>query len=125
MKPFCEIVVVSVLPAVRALITKDLMDVHNLNQTQISQKLGITQPAISQYRKELRGQRVKTLESSKQVMAMIQDLSQRIADGTVTPQQMHERFCEICKQIREEKIICQMHENAYPLLAPCKSCFVC
>jgi len=49
MKPFCEIIVAKILPAMRAIITKELMQTYGFNQTEVAQKLGITQPAISQY----------------------------------------------------------------------------
>lgn len=125
MKPFCEIIVSSILPALRALITKELMQTYNFNQTEISKKLGITQPAISQYRRELRGQRVKLLQSNKEIMNLVQSLSYDIATSSTTAAQMHEKFCTICKKVRKEKIICQLHESVYPALAPCKTCFVC
>lgn len=125
MKPFCEIIVSSVLPALRALITKELMETYKFNQTEVSKKLGITQPAISQYRRELRGQRVRLLQSNKGIMNLVHSLSHDIATGSTTAAQTHEKFCTICKKVRGEKIICQLHESVYPALSPCKTCFVC
>lgn len=125
MKPFCEVIVSSVLPALRALIADELMQTYNLSQTEVSQKLGITQPAISQYRRELRGQRVKVLKTNKKIMGLVQSLSRDIAANSANATKMHKKFCTICRKVREEKIICQMHEHAYPALAPCKTCFVC
>ncbi len=125
MKPFCEVIVSSVLPALRAMIADELMRTYNLKQTEVSEKLGITQPAISQYRRELRGNRVKLLKSNKKIMNLVQSLSHDVANGKANAMKAHEKFCAICKKVREEKIICRMHESAYPALAPCKTCFVC
>lgn len=123
MKPFCEIIVAKILPAMRAIITKELMQRYGLNQTEVAQKLGITQPAISQYKRELRGYRVKLLLSNKEVMNSIKKLTANIALEDIKSRQIPEKFCEICEKIRREKIICQMHEGVYPSIAPCDFCF--
>lgn len=123
MKPFCEIIVAKILPAMRAIITKELVDTYNFNQTETAKKLGITQPAISQYRRELRGYSVKLLTSNKEVMDVIKKLATDIALGNIKSSQMPEKFCEICVKIRKEKIICRMHEGVYPSIAPCDLCF--
>ena len=81
MKPFCEIIVAKILPAMRAIITKELMQTYGLNQTEAAKKLGITQPAISQYNRELRGYNVKLLQSNKKVIGEIKELAAAIASG--------------------------------------------
>ena len=123
MKPFCEIIVVDILPAVRAIIAKELTDTYGLSQTEVSKKLGITQPAISQYKRELRGYKVKLLLSNKKTMKHIKSLSKQIANGEVKPFETHKKFCEICVVIRKEKIICHSHEKIYPSMVSCKLCF--
>ena len=62
MKLYCEVVVGEILPALRALITYDLIQNSGMTQAQIAKKLGLTQPAISQYGKYLRGEKVKELQ---------------------------------------------------------------
>jgi len=122
MKPFCEIIVTDVLPALRALISKELAETYGFNQTEISKKLGITQPAISQYTRELRGYRVKLLRSNKKTMKAIKDLSKKIASGKVKPLEAHKKFCDICMTVRREKIICRLHEKIYPAMISCRTC---
>ncbi len=123
MKPFCEIIVADVLPALRAIVANELSKAHGLTQTQISKKLGMTQPAISQYMSELRGRKVKIILSNKKVMELVKKLSQEIAIGDVSPEYIHKKLCEICKLIREEGVICDLHEEACPSIGPCKICF--
>lgn len=123
MKPFCEIIVADILPAVRAIVAKELIEEYDLNQTEVSKKLGITQPAVSQYKSELRGQGVKILKSNKQVMSSIKSLSKKIASGEISSKEIHQNFCNICLKIRKEKIICRLHVNAYPSIAYCNLCF--
>jgi len=123
MKPFCEIIVSSILPALRAIVTKNLMEDYGYSQTKAAQVLGISQPAISQYKKEIRGSGVKVLQSNKEVMKAIKKMSEEIASGNAKPIQLQKRFCEICGTIRKERIICQMHKDVYPGIAPCNLCF--
>lgn len=122
MKPFCEIVVAKILPAMRAIITKELMNTYGMNQVEVAQRLGITQPAISQYSRELRGYNVKLLQSNKKIMNEIKDLTAKIASGDTKSNKIPEKFCDICEKIRKERIICKMHENNYPSIKPCNTC---
>lgn len=121
MKPFCEIIVSEVLPALRAIIAKELMHL-GLNQSQISKKLGITQPAVSQYMRELRGQNVKMLTSSKGVMEAVKILAHEIATGDVKGADLHMRICEICKTIRKQHLLCKLHQEVYPSIGGCDIC---
>jgi predicted transcriptional regulator len=111
MKPFCEIIVSDVMPALRAIITDELSKSYGLSQTQISKKLGITQPAISQYKSEMRGQKTKILLSNKKIMELIGQFSHEIATKDIGAAETHRKLCAICKKIREEGIICELHKE--------------
>jgi len=125
MKPFCEVIVTSVLPAIRSIITKELMSDYKLTQKETADLLGLTQPAISQYQKESRGTKVKLLERQPEVMKMIDELTKDVATGKIRPKQLQLKFCKICKTVRENKIICSLHEDIYPSIAPCSECPEC
>ncbi|MDI6798661.1 MAG: helix-turn-helix domain-containing protein [Candidatus Aenigmarchaeota archaeon] len=114
MKPFCELIVASVLPGIRALITKDLIQ-QGFNQQEISKRLGITQPAISQYKRDLRGSSIKLLRSNKEVMSLIKSLSKNIARGDIEPRDIHLKMCEICLRLRRQRVICKLHGDSFPL----------
>jgi len=45
----------SLIPALRAIIAKDLAKKHNIREDKISQMLGVTQAAISNYIRGIRG----------------------------------------------------------------------
>ena len=53
MKPPCELIVWYVLPTIRYELTKELLRL-GLSQKEVSESLGITQAAVSQYVKEKR-----------------------------------------------------------------------
>jgi uncharacterized protein len=123
MKPFCEIIVADVMPAVRSIITAELSKTYDLSQVQISKKLGVTQPAVSQYMRALRGQKVKALMANEKVMAMVSKLARDIATGDVEPKFMHRSLCAICKTIREEGMICELHSGQHKGKEKCDICF--
>lgn len=122
MKPFCEVIVTTILPAVRSMITKELLSSYHLTQKEAADLLGLTQPAVSQYFRESRGFKVKLLEKQPKIMEMIDDLTKDIAAERITPKEIQSRFCSICKNVRESKTICRLHEDIYPSIAPCSKC---
>lgn len=101
MKLLCEMMVEEILPSVRALVAKDLMQTYGMNQEQVSKKLGVTQPAISQYVRELRGQKIGTIKSNGKMMLLVKDISKRIADGKLDIVEAG-AFCIICRRMRED-----------------------
>jgi hypothetical protein len=122
MKPFCEVVVSSILPAMRSLLTKELLTTYHLTQKQTADLLGLTQPAISQYIIETRASKIKLLEKQPEIMKMIEDLAYSIVNKNIKHKEIQLRFCEICKSIRQSRIICRLHEEMYPQIAPCIKC---
>lgn len=121
MKPFCEVIVQSVLPTVRALIAKDLIEKHGFTQKATAEKLGVRQPAISQYRRELRG-KARIIEKDKSVTQEIEKLSNRIASGELTAAKATTEFCNVCKIIRTKKIICNLCSLQEEDLKGCNIC---
>lgn len=125
MKPFCEVVVSSVLPSIRSLIAKELVFNYKLTQEEAAKYLGLTQPAISQYYRESRGLGVKLIEKSPKVMRMIKDLGKKVIDKKIDNREIQKEFCRICKEIRKEKLICKLHKDIYPSIISCRECPVC
>ena len=122
MKPFCEVIVTTILPAIRSLITKELLSSYHLTQKEAADLLGLTQPAISQYYRESRGFKVKLLEKQPEIMKMINTLTKDIAAERLNAKEVQSRFCSICKSVRESKAICRLHEEIYPSIIPCYEC---
>lgn len=122
MKPLCEIIVLDVMPTVRALIAKELVEKHGLTQAAAAKKLGMTQPAISQYRRNLRGGKVGIMEKDKEVMGKINGLAARIAKGELSHVDATNEFCEICKVMRQRLLLCETHKKYMSGLENCRIC---
>lgn len=99
MKIFCETVFVDVLPTLRAVITKELLEKYGMSQEEIAKKLGITQPAVSQYKLGLRGS--MKLASNRKLIKLGRNLANEIASGAT----LYEKICEICEKTRSEKFL--------------------
>ena len=114
MKIYCEIVV-EFLPALRSLIAKTLMDKHKLTQTETAKRLGVTQSAISQYRRNIRGLKTKVLEKDKVIMEEIEKFSERIASGELDYINLSKSFYDLCKSV--------LHRKSLINLENCPMCF--
>jgi uncharacterized protein len=114
MKLLCEVITRDALPALRALIAKELLDSHKLTQQEVARLLDVTQPAISQYKRELRGFKVKVLQENKNIMGMIQQLSDSMAKKEVGKVQLMHEISKVCKAIVHEDIVFALDKSLHP-----------
>lgn len=120
MRPFCEIMVQEVFPTVRALIAKELINSFNYNQADAALKMGVTQPAISQYRRALRGKKAKAFESNLVVRKSVRSAARALAQSK-NPFESG-IICNVCRDIRKSGVLCAMHKEAIPALKNCNVC---
>jgi len=125
MKPPCVVVVKYLLPAIRVLVTKELIEKYNMRKIEASEKMELTPAAITQYFKGERGSTLASqIERSREAMKMISKLAEALAKEEATPETIIEKLCEICAAIRYEKVICKLHQEDLPTLDACK-CATC
>jgi predicted transcriptional regulator len=122
MKTLCELMSLEVLPTVRALIARSLVEVHGLSQQQAADRLGTTQPAISQYKRELRGLKTSMIKNDSELVKIIDSMSKRIAAGELDQQEAALEFCEICRHMRSTGMACEIHRKINPSLSTCSIC---
>ncbi len=120
MKPFCEVIVKDIFPAIRALIAKELMDNLNRTQNETAQLMGVTQPAISQYRSALRGKKVSILLNNPVVSSLISESAKSLAKKN--QDENLSIMCSICKEIRRQGLLCQLHKDIVSSLENCDIC---
>lgn len=118
MKPPCEMVVWYVIPAIRSELAKDLLTL-GMKQKKISELMDITQPAVSQYITDKRG---SGIEFSDEVNNLIQSFAQDLYDENATKFDIIPRTCNICKKIKAEDILCQIHKTKGDVNWECHAC---
>jgi len=89
MKTKCEVMVKDMLPSLRAMIAIELMG-RGLSQTDIAKKLGVSQPAVSQYTKQLRGINKIKIDNNE-IKFLCDDICSNKLDI--------DDFCRICKTV--------------------------
>lgn len=118
MKPPCEIVVWYVIPSIRSKLAKELLKL-GMKQKEISQMLDITQPAVSQYISDKRGHE---LQFNPIVNQYIKDMAKDMNEGKLEPVDLIPRFCHICKTIKTQEVLCQLHKEKVNLPEYCNVC---
>ena len=111
MKTPCELVVGKILPSLRASVVKELSGKHDMKQSEIARKLGITQASVSQYLSATRAGDGSMIERFPKILTYAKDISERIVAGE-NRSQWYGVLCEACKDIREEDEFCKMHRIA-------------
>ena len=103
----------SLIPALRAILAKNLAKKHLIHEDQISKMLGVTQAAVSNYIRGTRGdpKLIEKLLAEKQVAEMILDISDNLAsDRAYTPSTLS-KFIGLCNYIKTSLLICDIHHN--------------
>ncbi|MGQ9788850.1 MAG: transcriptional regulator [Candidatus Hadarchaeaceae archaeon] len=104
MKPPCEFVSGHVLPTIRAMVVKDLVKRYELSQVDVAKKLGVTQPAVSQYLSALRGKKELEKKLMKSIGGELRRLADDVARGNLNQADVVRRYCAICSLIKKKGI---------------------
>jgi predicted transcriptional regulator len=59
--------IASLIPSVRAEIARELVHVHKMSQQEAARMLGVSQPAVSQYVRQMRGARLREENVRKEI----------------------------------------------------------
>jgi predicted transcriptional regulator len=119
----CEVAVKCALPAVRAMVAKELTTKHGLKQADAARLLGVSQPAISLYRRRIRGKAIE-LENDKDIRGMTVEFAGRLSKGNLSYVESISSLCQICRTVRAKGLLCAMHKIFEPALNidQCKLC---
>lgn len=121
----CEISIKCILPAVRAMIAKELMTKYKLKQMEAARFLGVSQPAISLYYRQIRGKAID-LKNDAEIMNLIENLAAFLAKGELSHKDFIPMFCEICRTTRAKGLMCKLHKAFDPTIdiEKCELCSV-
>ena len=121
----CEIAVKSVLPVVRAMLAKQLRQKYNLKQKEIGNLLGITQAAVSQYMRKVRGIALD-LNNDKEICKLVDKIATNLYEKKLSTPESVYLLCNICEVVRRKGMMCKLHKRFETnfVTKDCKICFI-
>ena len=108
-----EIEAKSLIPAIRAILARKLINEYHLREELVAKVLGVTQAAVSNYIRGTRGDSklISKLASIMQVVDRIDDIARDLsANKAYTPSTMA-KFVELCNYMRYTFLICDIHHS--------------
>lgn len=95
----CEKFVKNYLPSIKANTVKSLYKDYELNQTEISKTLDITQAAVSQYIRGVRGDKELPEDIIKETQEAAEKIYKLHNKGELSDEELAKVWCKICKMI--------------------------
>jgi len=111
----CEIGVKTVLPAVKAIMAREIVANHGLNEQQTATLLGLSQSAVSRYVNKERGNTLLPVENSSEILTLINQMVTTLIKEPNNKMEVLSLFCETCKAIREKGLMCPHCQKEMPL----------
>ena len=109
----CEVGVKTVLPAVKAIMARSIVEKHGLNEKQTADLLGLSQSAVSRYVGRERGN-LLTIENSTEVLALIDQMVTFLIKEPDNKAEILNLFCQTCTAIREKGLMCPYCKKEMP-----------
>ena len=101
------------IPAVRAILSKELVIEKGLKEEEVARMLGITQAAVSNYLRGTRGDNelISKLMSLSEIMSMIKEISDDLSTNRAYTAKTLSKFIALCNYMRYSLIICDAHHS--------------
>ena len=109
----CEVGVKTVLPAVKAVMARSIIEKHGLNEEQTAGLLGLSQSAVSRYVGRERGN-LLPIENSTEVLALIDQMVTFLIKEPNNKEEILNLFCQTCTVIREKGLMCSYCQKEMP-----------
>jgi len=113
----------SVIPAIRALIVKRLVEDHGMTQQEAAKLLGVTQPAVSKYLHEKRGAAIR-LTGIREIDQATTEIAEMVSHQKAQPIEVMSRIEAACEYVRRNRYMCDLHKKLEPGM-DIDSCHVC
>jgi len=113
----------SVIPAIRALIVKRLVEEHGMTQQEAAKLLGVTQPAVSKYLHQKRGAAIQ-LNGIKEIDSATSEIAEMVSNHKVKPIEVMSKIETACEYVRKNRYMCDLHKKLEPGI-DVNSCHIC
>ena len=101
------------IPAVRAILSKEMVIEKGLKEEEVARMLGITQAAVSNYLRGTRGDNelISKLMSLSEIMSMIKEIGNDLSTNRAYTAKTLSKFIALCNYMRFSLIICDAHHS--------------
>jgi len=113
----------TVLPAVKAVMARSIVEKHGLNEKQTADLLGLSQSAVSRYVGRNRGN-ILPIENSTSILALIDQMVTLLIKEPNNKTELLNLFCQTCVAIREKGMMCPYCQKEMPQQWA-ENCFFC
>jgi predicted transcriptional regulator len=118
-----ELAAKSVIPAIRAIVVRRLVEEHGLTQQEAAKLLGVTQPAVSKYLHHKRGIAID-LEEVREVERAASQIVNLLLTHETRPVQVMTKLQEASDYVRRHRLMCDLHKKLEPEL-DVDTCHIC
>jgi predicted transcriptional regulator len=113
----------SVIPAIRALVVKRLVEEHGMTQQEAAKLLGVTQPAVSKYLHQKRGAAIR-LSGIREINRATGDIADMVTSRKVKPVEVMSKIEAACDYVKRNRYMCDLHKRLEPGM-DIDSCHIC
>ena len=85
-----------IVPSLRAMIAQELINNYNLNQTEAAKLMGVSQPAVSQYLRRIRGKNNRIFLDTE-ILSETKKVALVIFEKKLGEQDIDREFTRLCK----------------------------
>jgi predicted transcriptional regulator len=121
-----EIETKTLIPAIRAIISRRLVNDYNMKEEDVAKLLGITQAAVSNYIRGTRGdaELVKKLTNLPTIAKRIDEISRELASSKAFLPSTMAKYIGLLNYIRQSMLICDIHHSIEDNIDKevCKTC---
>jgi uncharacterized protein len=119
----CEIGVKTVIPAVKAIMARSIVEKHGLNEKQTADILGLSQSAVSRYISRERGN-LLNIETTAEIISLIEQMVTHLMKEPNNKTKILNLFCQTCTAIRKKGLMCDHCKKEMPK-EWVENCFFC
>ncbi len=112
------------LPAVKAVMARSIVEKHGYNEKQAADLLGLSQSAVSRYVGRERGTNLLAIENTREVLQLIDQMVNLLVKEPQDKNEILELFCQTCITIRKLGLICSKCQEQMPK-EWAEKCFFC
>ncbi len=104
----CEVGVKTILPAVKAIMARNIVEKHGFKEKDTAVLLGLSQSAVSRYMTRDRGNNLLEIEKAVEVQVLIEQMVTYLVKEPEKKREIMMLFCQTCKAIREKGLMCSL-----------------